>query len=93
MSYKMKGSPLLKDVKKWDANGDQVMIDDSTLSPTDEPMDDFGNKTIKYNYIDKNGNEVFDILYEDKPRGEDKKWQGGPKTPRDKPIEEERFYT
>ena len=85
MSYKMKGSPLLKDVKKWDANGDQVMIDDSTLSDPD--MDDFGNETIRYNYIDKSGNKAFDILYENKPRGEDKKWQGGPKTPSDRPIE------
>ena len=91
MSYKMKGSPLLKDVKKWDANGDQVMIDDSTLSDPD--MDDFGNETIRYNYIDKSGNKAFDILYENKPRGEDKKWEGGPKTPRDRPIEGERFYT
>ena len=85
MSYKMKGSPLLKDVKKWDANGDQIIVNDSTLSNPD--MDDFGNETIRYNYIDKSGNETYDILYENKPRGEDKKWQGGPKTPSDRPID------
>ena len=82
-TFKMKGSPLLKDVKKWDANGDQVMIDDSTLSDPD--IDDDGNETIRYNYIDKDGNEAWDILYEDKPRSE------GPKEPKN--PDPERFYT
>ena len=89
MSYKMKGSPLLKDVKKWDANGNQITVDDSTLSNPD--MDDFGNKTIRYNYIDKSGNETFDILYEDKPRGKSK-WKDEPIVPIDRPIDEEKFY-
>ena len=92
MSYKMKGSPLLKDVKKWDANGDQIMVNDSTLS--NPGMDDFGNKTIRYNYIDKSGNKAYDILYKNKPRGKSKiKESEGPNTPRRKPIEGERFYT
>ena len=64
--FKMKGSPLLKDVKRWNANGDQITVDDSTLSDPD--MEDDGNKTIRYNYIDKSGNEAFDILYPEKPR-------------------------
>ena len=90
MSYKMKGSPLLKDKKVWKWNGEQITVDDSTLSSPS--MDDVGNKTIRYNYIDKSGNEAYDILYDNKPRGEDKKWQGGPKTPSDRPIDPERFF-
>lgn len=94
MSFKMRGSPLLKDVKRWNANGEQITVDDSALSPTDEPMDDYGNKTIKYNYIDKSGNKAHDILYENKPRGESEIKEGeGPNMPSDKPIEEEKFYT
>ena len=86
--FKMKGSPFLKDVKKWNANGEQITVDDSTLSDPD--MDENGNKTIKYNYIDKSGNEAFDILYEDKPRGESK-WKDEPIVPRNRPIEPERY--
>ena len=93
MAFEMKGSPLLKDVKKWNANGEQITVDDSALSDPD--MDDYGNKTIRYNYMDKSGNEAYDILYEDKPREENKKFKEGegPKMPSDKPIEPERFYT
>ena len=92
MGYNMKGSPFLKDVKKWKWNGEQIMVDDSALSPTDEPMDDFGNKTIEYNYTDEDGNPASETLYENKPRKESK-WKGGPKTPHDRLIEGERFYT
>ena len=56
MSYKMKGSPLLKDVKRWKWNGEQVMVNDSTLSGSS--MDDFGNKTIEYNNTDEDGNKA-----------------------------------
>ena len=91
MAFKMKGSPFLKDVKRWDANGDQITVDDSTLS--DPGMDDDGNKTIRYNYIDKSGNKAYDILYKNKPRGKSKIKEGeGPNMPSDRPIEGERFY-
>ena len=94
MVFKMKGNPLLKDVKKWDANGEQITVDDSTLSPTDEPMDDYGNKTIEYNYTDKDGKPASEILYLNKPRKEKEIQEGtGPKMPSDRPIERERFYT
>ena len=93
MGYNMKGSPFLKDVKKWKWNGEQIMVDDSALSPTYKDIDDFGNKTIKYNYIDEDGKKASEVLYENKPRKENKKWKGGPKTPHDRPIDPERFYT
>jgi len=83
MVFKMKGNPLLKDVKKWDANGEQITVDDSTLS--DPGMDDYGNKTIRYNYIDKSGNEAYDILYENKPR-EESEWEKRVGPGHDKPI-------
>ena len=85
--FRMKGSPLLKDVKMYDGNGNQVTIDDSTLSNPD--IDNFGNKTIRYNYIDKSGNEAFDVLYKEKPRfGGSRK--GDPVVPSDRPIDVER---
>ena len=92
MSYKMKGSPFLKDKKVWKWNGEQVTVDDSTLSGSS--MDDFGNKTIEYNYIDKDGKKASETLYENKPRKENIEFEEGegPKTPRHKPIEPERFY-
>ena len=84
--FRMKGSPLLKDVKMYDGNGNQVTIDDSTLSNPD--MDNFGNKTIRYNYIDKSGNKTYDILYKNKPRGESEIKEGeGPNMPSDRPME------
>ena len=93
MSYKMKGSPLLKDKKMWKWSGEQIMVDDSTLS--DPSMDDVGNKTIEYNYTDEDGNKASETLYENKPRKENIEFKEGegPKTPRDRPIEPERFYT
>jgi len=94
MLSKMKGSPLLKDKKVWKWSGEQVTVDDSTLSPTEKKFDDVGNKTIKHNYTDKDGNPASDIMYLNKPRKESKIKEGtGPKMPHDKPIEEERFYT
>ena len=92
MSYKMKGSPLLKDVKRWKWNGEQVMVNDSTLSGSS--MDDSGNKTIEYNYTDEDGSKASETLYENKPRKENKGFKEGegPNMPRDKPIEEEKFF-
>ena len=91
MSFKMKGSPLLKDVKRWDANGKQITVDDSTLS--NPGMDDNGNETIRYNYIDKGGNKAYDVLYKNKPRGESEIKEGeGPNMPSDRPINPERHF-
>ena len=88
-TFKMKGSPLLKDKKVWKWSGEQVTIDDSTLSPTKTTYDDFGNKTIKYNYKDEDGNPASEIMYLNKPRKESSLEKG-----RDiKPIEEQRFFT
>ena len=89
MSYKMKGSPLLKDIKMYQGDGSQIMVDDSTLGEV--YMDDNGNKTRDYTYTNKDGKEGVDILYLNKPRGKSK-WKGGPKLPRDKPIDEEQFF-
>ena len=95
MGYKMKGSPLLKDTKVWKYNGEQVTVDDSTLTKTGKKYDDYGNKTIIYNYKDKDGNPAEEIMYLDEaPRKEKEIKEGtGPKMPSDRPIEGERFYT
>ena len=91
MAFKIKGSPLLKDKKLWKWNGEQIIVDDSTLSGSS--MDDVGNKTIEYNYIDEDGNKASETLYENKPRKENKKWKGGPDMPDDRPIDPKRLYT
>jgi len=92
MAYKMKGSPLLKDKKVWKWSGEQVMVNDSTLS--NPSIDDVGNKTIKHNYTDKDGNKASEILYENKPRKENKEFQTGegPKMPRDRPVGPQRNF-
>ena len=90
MAFKMKGSPLLKDKKLWKWNGEQIMVNDSTLSGSS--MDDVGNKTIEYNYIDEDGNNASETLYENKPRKENKKWQGGPETPSNRPIDPPQYF-
>ena len=91
MSYKMKGSPFLKDVKMYNGNGENVMIDDTNLG---KPYrDENGNKARDYTYTTKDGGEGVDVLYITKPRGESEIKEGeGPNTPRDKPIEEEKFF-
>jgi len=93
MAFKMR-SPLLKDKKVWKWSGEQVTVDDSTLSPTENGFDDFGNKTIKYNYTDEDGKKASEILYKNKPRKEKPAFEEGegPKTPKDRPIEGERFF-
>ena len=93
MAFKMR-SPLLKDKKVWKWSGEQVIVDDSTLSATEKKFDDLGNKTIQYNYTDEDGKPASEIMYLNKPRKEPGFKEGeGPKTPSDRPIEEERFYT
>jgi len=85
MAFKMKGSPLYKDKKVWNWNGEQVTVDDSTLTETKKKFDEFGNETIKYNYTDEDGNPASDILYLNKPRKESP-WQEMPKPGSDKPY-------
>ena len=93
MAFKMR-SPLLKDKKVWKWSGEQVIVDDSTLSATKKKIDDLGNKTIQYNYTDEDGKPASEIMYLNKPRKEPGFKEGeGPKMPSDRPIEEERFYT
>ena len=92
MAFKMSRSPLLKDVKMYDGNGDQITVDDSTLGKV--YRDDNGNEARDYNYTTKDGEKGVDILYITKPRGESEIEEGeGPKTPSDRPIEGERFFT
>ena len=92
MSYKMKGSPLLKDVKMYQGDGSQITVDDASLGKT--YMDENGNKTRDYTYTTKDGKEGVDILYLNKPRRESEIKEGeGPKMHRNKPIKGERFYT
>ena len=87
-------SPLLKDKKVWKWGGEQVTVDDSTLSATEKEFDDVGNKTIQYNYTDEDGKPASEIMYLNKPRKESEIEEGeGPKTPSHRPIEGERFYT
>ena len=95
MGYTMKGSSLLKDKKVWKWSGEQVTVDDSTLSPTEKEFDDLGNKTIQYNYTGEDGKPASDIMYLGKPRKEKPAFEEGegPKMPSDRPIEGEQFYT
>jgi len=93
MAFKMR-SPLLKDKKVWKWSGEQVIVDDSTLSATEKEFDDLGNKTIQYNYTDEDGKPASEIMYLSKPRKEKEIKEGtGPKMPSDRPIEGERLYT
>ena len=72
MGYKMNGysypgmSPLQKDIKMYNGNGEQVTIDDSKLGK--QYMDSDGNKSRDH--------ESGDVLYLTKPRF------GGPKEPK-----------
>ena len=91
MSFTMKGSPLLKDVKMYNGNGENVTVDDASLGKT--YRDENGNNARDYTYTGKDGKEGVDVLYMTKPRGESEIKEGeGPNMPNDKPIEEEKFY-
>ena len=88
MAYKQKHtkstfpfkSPLEKDIKMYNGNGNEIIIDDSKLGK--EYMDNDGNKSRDH----KNG----DVLYTKPPRFN--KSKEGPVVPSDKPIDEKRFY-
>ena len=87
----MNGSPLLKDVKMYNGNGENVTVDDASLGKT--YRDESGNKARDYTYTTKDGKEGVDILYITKPRGESEIKEGeGPNTPSNRPIEGEKFY-
>ena len=86
MAYKQKHtkstfpfkSPLEKDIKMYNGNGNEIIIDDSKLGK--EYMDNDGNKSRDH----KNG----DVLYTKPPRFNESK--EGPVVPSDRPIEIER---
>jgi len=90
MSFKMKGSPLLKDVKMYNGNGESVTVDDASLSKT--YRDENGNNARDYTYTGKDGEEGVDVLYMTKPRGPSE-LKGGPDMPDDRPIDPKRLYT
>jgi hypothetical protein len=89
MAYKMKGSPLLKDVKMYEGSGNQIMVDDANLG--EEYMDENGNKTRDYTYTTKDGKKGTDVLYLNKPRSGGSR-KGDPVVPSDRPIDEEQFF-
>jgi len=68
MIFKMKGSPLLKDVKMYNGNGESVTVDDANLG--EAYRDENGNKARDYTYTTKDGKEATDVFYLSKPRFE-----------------------
>ena len=86
MAYKQKHtkstfpfkSPLKKDIKMYDGNGNSVTIDDSKLGK--QYFDENGNKSRDH----ENG----DVLYTKPPRFNQS--EEGPVVPSDRPIEIER---
>ena len=76
-------SPLQKDKKMWDGNGNQVIVDDKELGKKSYYDEDLGVNWRYHDFIDKDGKEQQEILYENKP--------GGEKNPFKDP--EERLYT
>ena len=77
--FKMKGNPLLKDIKLYEGSGSQISVDDTSLG--EEYMDEHGNKARDYTYTTKDGEEATDTFYLSKPRfGESKE---GPVVPLD----------
>ena len=87
----MKGSPLLKDVKMYNGNGESVMVDDASLGKTYK--DENGNDARDYTYTGKDGGKGVDVLYMKKPRGESEIKEGeGPNMPSNRPIDPERNF-
>jgi len=88
MAFKMKRSPLLKDVKMYDGNGESVTVDDTNLGKA--YRDENGNEARDYTYTSKDGEEGIDVLYMTKPRGPSE-LKGGPDMPNDRLIEPKRY--
>jgi 4-hydroxyphenylpyruvate dioxygenase-like putative hemolysin len=82
--FKMKGSPLLKDVKMYEGSGSQITIDDKSLG--ESYMDEHGNKARDYSYKTKDGKKATDTLYLNKPRFEGSR-EGDPVVPTRDPLE------
>ena len=87
--FKMKESPLLKDVKMYNGNGDQITVDDANLGKV--YMDENGNKTRDYSYKTKDGKKGIDVLYLNKPR-EKSKWQDQPVVPSKDLMKQKRYF-
>jgi hypothetical protein len=85
--FKMKGSPLLKDVKLYEGSGSQVTIDDTNLGKV--YTDEHGNQARDYSY-ESDGKKGTDTLYLSKPRFDGSK--EGPVVPNRMIVDEERFY-
>ena len=64
--FKMKGSPLLKDVKMYQGDGSQITVDDANLGEVYNDGDD--NEARDYSYTNKDGKKSTDTLYLHKPR-------------------------
>ena len=81
--FKMKGAGEVY----YDGNGDPVNLNSKNMIKLtgDEEYDEHGNKQFMHK-------ETKDIFYKDNPRGEDKKWQGGPNMPSDRPIIPENYF-
>tara|TARA_Y100000310_G_C20043371_1_gene517201 strand:+ start:223 stop:498 length:276 start_codon:yes stop_codon:yes gene_type:complete len=69
--FKMKGNPLLKDVKMYKGDGSQITVDDTNLGEV--YPDDDGNEARDYSYTNKDGEKGTDTLYLDKPRFDESK--------------------
>ena len=87
MVYKMKGSPLLKDIKLYEGDGGQITVDDTNLGKV--YTDEHGNQARDYSYT-SDGKKGTDTLYLSKPRFEGSK--EGPVVPSREAIDPPRFY-
>ena len=65
-AFRMKGSPLLKDVKLYEGSGNQITVDDTNLGEVH--VDEDGNKVRDYSYTSPDGKKGIDVLYLNKPR-------------------------
>ena len=64
--FKMKGSPLEKDVKLYEGNGNQITVDDSKLSEV--YTDESGREVRDYHWTTKEGEETSDTMYLKDPK-------------------------
>ena len=64
--FKMKGSPLEKDVKLYEGNGNQITVDDNKLSEV--YTDENGREVRDYYWTTKEGEEASDTMYLKDPK-------------------------